>query len=70
MAHLLTLREEDRVHVWGTGQEVVLQVVGDLAPPGKLERFHRGILDVHVRVHSIANQQLDHGVLGRLEEVI
>ena len=48
----------------------MLQVVGDLPPPGQLQSLHRRVLDVHVRVNTVPDQGLDEGVLGRVEEVV
>ena len=44
--------------------------VSDLPPPGQLQRLHGRVLDVHVRVDPVPDQQLDDGVLRSDEEVV
>ena len=48
----------------------MLQVVGDLPPPGQLQSLHGRVLDVHVGVHSVPDQELYDGILGCVEEVV
>ena len=68
--NLLVLREELRIHEGRPAEEEVLEVVCDLAPVGQLERLHRRVLHVHVRVHPVAHQRLHDGVLRRPEVVV
>ena len=45
MIYLLFFREVDGVHEWRAGEEVVLQVVCDLSPPGQLQSLNRCVLE-------------------------
>ena len=69
-SYLLVIRKEHGIHEGCSGQEIVLQIVGDMSPPRQPQGFHRRVLHVHEGVHAVAHQSLHYGVLRSLEVVV